>query len=90
MKSKTMLKAAASLCLVAVISYYSFWTYIYDQDGREVQDLKSRSTLGDGQHQKSVPASPEKTVDHHNQEDQKKQERHPSKRVGQTHTKTSV
>lgn len=71
MKSKTMLKAAASLCLVAVISYYSFWTYIYDQDGREVQDLKSRSTLGDGQHQKSVPASPEKTVDHHNQEDQK-------------------
>lgn len=46
MKKKAMLKTAVSVCLVAVISYYSFWKY-------NGQVLKSGAILED-QHQKTI------------------------------------
>lgn len=48
MKKKAMLKTAVSVCLVAVISYYSFWKYVYNG-----QVLKSGAILED-QHQKTI------------------------------------
>ena len=65
MKKKTMLKTAVSVCLLAVISYYSFWNFVYDG---HAQVFKTIFTSED-RHQKivadKVNTASQKPADHY-------------------------